>query len=141
MDAEPIRRRDAQRAVELPLPPRKLALKRQCLFLYPYGMRKNGRAFVGEHEAVAGSLKQRLANRSLERAQASAHGRLAQAKFPGRGSKRAFTGDGEKDSQIAPFHLRHPRNPFIFEFLLLTFVSFQTVLVGPSNGSNRRGFP
>ena len=104
--AEPIRRRDPEKTVELRLRARQAPLEGERLLLHPLGVGQHRRALVSQHEAFGRALKQRLAHGRFERRQAASHGRLRQAE-PARGrAERALARDGEEDPQVAPLHAR-----------------------------------
>jgi hypothetical protein len=64
---EPVRRRQAQQAVELRLRAGRAPLQSERLLFNPLGMAQHGCALVGQHETIRRALEQRLSERLFER--------------------------------------------------------------------------
>ncbi len=105
MNAEPVRRRHAQQARQLRVRAGERAREAERFFLHPFGVGHHGRTFVGQHETVACTLKERVADRFFERAQPPAHGRLRLPDEPRRCAQRAAPGDRQKNPDVAPVHV------------------------------------
>ena len=65
--------------------------------------------FAGEHEPLAGALKQRLSDCRLQRSQTATHRRLGLAEMPGGGAERSLARNRKKYPEIAP--LQHDIQP------------------------------
>src|SRR5215207_4863298 len=98
MGPEPVRGREADGSFELPILTGKLALDCQHLFIDSLGVRQHCTTLIGQDEAFACALEQRVADILLQRTQTSAHGRLALPELARRCPERALAGDRKKDA-------------------------------------------
>ena len=83
-------------------------------------------AFVGQHEAIGGALKQRLAHGGFERAQPPAHGRLRLAELAGGGAERAFARDRQEDRRSLHSIAQTPSIQICMDIVLYLLISMQT---------------
>ncbi|MNV49404.1 hypothetical protein D3C71_1413580 [compost metagenome] len=77
----------------------------QRFFFHSLGIGQHGRAVIGQDEAIAGALKQRVPKRFLKRTQPAPHGRLGLAHELRRAAQRAAAGNRQKDPNIAPLQM------------------------------------
>jgi hypothetical protein len=76
-----------------------LTLEGERLLLHALGMTEHCCAFVGQHEAIDRALKQRVAERRLQRSQATTDRGLGLAEPAGCRTERSLARNGEEDAR------------------------------------------